>query len=592
MSAGKVSASKKILRSCGGWLGISVLLGGCRGGVLPATIFLTQSIIDSMAQNSGQAIWCVAILGIVMLSDVILFRILEYVNVIVSNRIDRAGGELVLSQCASLPYSYFEDARSCEEIDRIVERYHNVYQGLVQSWSLALSLIISFTGILGYLLSVSPLILLLLIVAVAGPLLLSIFATVKEFASWETFYPFFLKSKYLAELMTKRNNVKEIRLFQYMDYMERVWEDTLQKFHSSQIASNLKPRYLTGFCVFLQYSVSIIVLFFLVPQVRGGTLTLGLFVAVAQAMWSFVGDFQYGLIQIFRCFKEERLFSQRFNSFLSSTNSPNQETFPKDGNIRPFRWIELKDVWFRYTEDSPWVLQGVSMVINRGEKVGLVGENGSGKTTLIKIITGLLQPQRGKVLLNGEKISQQNHWMLMKTASAVFQDFSHFNMTLEENLSLENPDISQNIDKMEEILHQLHPQEDFLKEMRNGFETFLGKEIEDGQDLSGGQWQTVAVARSLLSGKPLLILDEPTAALDPLSEAALCELIYQYQDEKTILISTHRLGAVVHAHRIFTMAQGKMIEAGSHTDLIRENGLYAKLFETQKSWYTHIGPGR
>ena len=232
------------------------------------------------------------------------------------------------------------------------------------------------------------------------------------------------------------------------------------------------------------------------------------------------------------------------------------------------------------------------MVINRGEKVGLVGENGSGKTTLIKIITGLLQPQRGTVLLNGEKISQQNHWMLMKTASAVFQDFSHFNMTLEENLSLENPDISQNIDKMEEILHQLHPQEDFLKEMRNGFETFLGKEIEDGQDLSGGQWQTVAVARSLLSGKPLLILDEPTAALDPLSEAALCELIYQYQDEKTILISTHRLGAVVHAHRIFTMAQGKMIEAGSHTDLIRENGLYAKLFETQKSWYTHIGPGR
>ena len=573
----------QIYKSSRKWIAISIVLSALRGSVFPTTAYLIQRIIDGIGINKDKVFRLLFFLGFLLFLDVILFRIIDYVNIIIENGIDEDGGKWILEKCANLPYASFENADVCQKIDRILEHYKEIYCGYIRAISSFSLLTVMFIGLGMYLLSISPWIFIFLLSAVVLPLLLSIYATVKEFVSWEAFYPFYTKSKYFVDLLTNRKNVKERRMFQYVKYMEKLWEETLKKFHQGQIRSNLKPRFIAGLCVFLQYTATIVVLCVLTSQIQSNSLSLGIFVAVAQIMWSFIGDFQYQLIQTVQCVKQKALFSIQMNSFMQ---------LPDDTAKQELEWkvafqsLELRNVWFRYKEDSPWILRGIDLKIHCGEKTALVGENGSGKTTLIKILLGLLPQQRGEIYLNGEKIDSENRWVLTKTFGAVFQDFAHFNMTLEEYLALGNLSALRDKPKMVAVLRTLCPKENFLAEMKNGFQTVLGNEVDSGQDLSGGQWQIIAIARSLLSGKPLLILDEPTAALDPLAEANICELLYKEWNQ-TILISTHRLGAVSRADRIFTLAGGKIVEVGSHSSLLELKGLYAKLFNTQKAWYIH-----
>lgn len=400
----------------------------------------------------------------------------------------------------------------------------------------------------------------------------------------------------MTELLTKRRNIREARIFQYRRYVEQVWEEALTKFHQGQLKSNLKPRYLSGMCVFFQYFVTIAVLFLLFPRIQEQTMTVGVFAAVAQAMWSFTGEFQYGVIQMVKGLQNGRLFDRKMDEFMEldlEEDDKGGESEEENGKIRlqdqtgsqmQFESLVLKDLWYRYDSQSAYILKGVSLTIRKGQKTALVGENGCGKTTLIKILLGLLAPERGEILLNGILITDQNRSLLRTVTSAVFQDYIQYSLPLEESLNLGRGTAASEKEILA-VLDQLQPQGTFLAAMRDGLDTFLGKEIENGQELSGGQWQTIALARAMLSEKGLLMLDEPTAALDPAAEASLYDLIYEKKRQKTVLLVTHRLGAVAHADCIYVLKDGTISEAGSHHELMQRKQEYAKLFLTQQHWY-------
>ena len=200
-------------------------------------------------------------------------------------------------------------------------------------------------------------------------------------------------------------------------------------------------------------------------------------------------------------------------------------------------------------------------------------------------MTGLLAPEKGEICLNGIPITDENRYLLQKAMSVVWQDFSRFDLTLQENLSLEKLDAKDDMEKMAEILEGLQP--GFMEKMRDGLHTFLGKGIQDGQDLSDGQWQMVAVARTVFSGRQGLVLDEPTAALDPLAEVSVYEMVYDLLQTSAAFLVTHRLGAVVKADQIYVLKDGIISEQGDHMTLLGQNGAYQAMFATQKTWYEH-----
>lgn len=272
---------------------------------------LVQRIIDSIAAGGMLARRYILVLGLVFLADLVLFHAVNYMELLIRDRIEYNGGDYLLKRCGEIRYQYYEDGEIYRKIQEIMSRYKDAEWGRIQSWAFALQLAFRLTGILYYLILAGPWIAVLLTIAMVPPLLLSIHAVKKEFVSWETFFPFYLKARYLTELLTKRRSVREARIFQYRRYVESAWEDALKKFNRGQIASNLKPRYLTGFCVFLQYAITIAVLFALFPQVQAQTLTVGVFTAAAQAMWSFTGEFQYGVIQMAKGFQESMNLGRR-----------------------------------------------------------------------------------------------------------------------------------------------------------------------------------------------------------------------------------------------------------------------------------------
>lgn len=574
-----------------------LFLNAARGLILPATMLLIQRMIDGIAVSSGLAARSVLLLGLTLLADLLLFYGANYLELVIKNRLEYDGGALILARCGSIAYPYYENGAVYQTIQELMNRYPQIFWERIRSLGFALQLAGSLAGIVYYLLQAGPWILCLLSAAIALPLLLSIYATKREFGSWEELLPFYLKSRYLTELLTKRRHIREARIFQYRCYVEQAWEEALMKFHQGQLKSNLKPRYLSGICVFFQYFVTIAVLFLLFPRIQEQTLTVGVFAAAAQAMWSFAGEFQYGVIQMIKGLQNGRLFDRKLNEFLELALASEDEKewesdascvqAPQSEQLAPKPQLEslvLKDLWYRYGAQSAYVLKGVCLTIRKGEKTALVGSNGCGKTTLIKILLGLLVPERGEIWLNGILITDRNRSLLRAATSAVFQDYIQYSLPLWESLNLGRESAASK-KQISAVLDQLQPKGTFLAAMRDGLDTFLGKEIENGQELSGGQWQTVALARALLSEKEFLMLDEPTAALDPAAEAAVYDLIYEKKREKAVLLVTHRLGAVVHADRIYVLKDGAIAEAGSHRELMRRNQDYAQLFLTQQHWY-------
>lgn len=247
--------------------------------------------------------------------------------------------------------------------------------------------------------------------------------------------------------------------------------------------------------------------------------------------------------------------------------------------------ISLVDVGFTYPGADTPAVQGITLEINAGETVVIVGENGAGKSTLAKLLCRLYAPAEGKILLNGQDYRQMPLDAFRREVSAVFQDFARFPATLRENIGFGNLSQLKNDDIIRRVAERigLNP---LIASLPAQLETVLSKELEEGVDLSGGQWQRVAIARALLrSDAHLVIFDEPTAALDPRTEFEVLNVLRQLAHQKTSVIISHRLALARIATKVVVMEQGRIVETGTHDDLMQLGGTYAEMFTRQASSY-------
>lgn len=248
--------------------------------------------------------------------------------------------------------------------------------------------------------------------------------------------------------------------------------------------------------------------------------------------------------------------------------------------------IEFDDVYFCYPGTDTYVLNGCSFTIQSGERIGLLGVNGAGKTTIVKLLLGLYEPSKGRILLDGINLKEYDIEKVRKLFGVTFQDYVSYCLPLREIISF--PDFSaKNDDKQMDLACQRSGFSKVISEWNEGYDTVIGRFYSDnGRELSGGEWQLLGMARAYFADRPIIILDEPSASVDPIQEDRLFEELYRLQRGKTSITISHRLSNTILADKLIILKNGKVIEEGSHSQLIKNDGEYAHLFNLQAKRYT------
>jgi ATP-binding cassette subfamily B protein len=249
----------------------------------------------------------------------------------------------------------------------------------------------------------------------------------------------------------------------------------------------------------------------------------------------------------------------------------------------PHCGIEFDHVSFAYPGNEKMVLNDLNLSIKEGETIAVVGENGAGKSTFAKLLLGLYLPKEGDVSIGGFSTREISPDVFFQKVSGVFQNFQRYKMTLKENIKISDPVHIQEEDRLRQVVKEVNLEEK-SKGLQNGIDTMLAREF-GGTDLSGGQWQRIAIGRGLYREHDLIVLDEPTASIDPLEESRVYHQFAELSKGKTAIIITHRIGSARLADRIVVMGAGTIAGVGTHEELLRENGTYRGMFQAQAQWY-------
>lgn len=384
------------------------------------------------------------------------------------------------------------------------------------------------------------------------------------------------RRNYLYDLFGDKRVVKELRIFGIESYIE-------EKLYQTRDAMNqelwdFKKRDICSFllCEILckcGYVLSIIIAILLLMNHR---LDFGMLAASLVAFTSFQLAAKYFLISLGRI-PECAAFVRDYYDFIDIDEDVHgTEKFEPN-----FDKINVKNVCFAYPNTDHLTISDISLDIKKNESIAIVGNNGSGKTTLVKLLTDLYKVQEGEILYGTQNIKDLETKEFYQNVSIVSQDFVKYEMTLQENIGISDWKQMGNTDKIQELLKQMDLPE--LSEV-DTLNTLLGSEF-DGRDLSIGQWQKLAIARGMFKESSIIVLDEPTAALDPIMETTILKMFLQIAKEKTAIIVSHRIGICREVDKIIVMKKGKVVEIGNHDELLAKKGEYYQLYKMQQKWY-------
>lgn len=382
---------------------------------------------------------------------------------------------------------------------------------------------------------------------------------------------------YLRGLFADKEAVKEMRVMGFEGHVTKRWKEANAEKVRMYRRTNLdlhKKQVCGIILINCCYAFNIGMAFYLMVQ---GRISPGAFAACLTAFTAYDSNLQTLIAVFFNAVSTYHVAEDYYDYFtLPAEEDGSREYQPLQEAIC------AENLFFRYSGSSEDALRGLSCRIEKGEHVVIVGENGSGKTTFSKLLTGAYLPSAGYVAYDGQRTGDLRRKSLYEHISVVLQDFVHYHFSLRENIGISDLGRMGDTEGMEELVRRVAGEE-FL-EKTGGLDVQLGREF-GGEELSGGEWQKIAIARGLWKDSDIIILDEPTSALDPLVEYDILSKFVEMIRDKTSIIISHRVGICRTADKIIVMKEGRMAECGRHEELLRKGGEYAKIWREQARWY-------
>jgi ATP-binding cassette, subfamily B, bacterial HlyB/CyaB len=531
-----------------------------------------QVVIDKVLVHRSMSTLDVLIIGLVAIAmfEAILGTLRTYLFAHTTNRIDVELGARLFRHLMALPIAYFQARRVGDSVARVRE-LENIRQFLTSS---ALTLVIDLFFTFVFLMVMfyySPL--LTFVVLGAFPIYIAISAGATPLFRQRLDEKFRRGAENQAFLVENVTGVETLKALAVEPQMQRRWEEQLAGYVAASFRVISLNNTASQAVQLVNKVVIAAILYFGAKLVIEGSLTVGELVAF-NMLAARVSMPVLRLAQMWQDFHQARLSVARLGDILNTMPEPSFS--PGRAALPAIRGqVSFEHVTFRYRVDASEVLHDVSFSVNPGQVVGIVGSSGSGKSTVAKLIQRLYVPESGRVLVDGVDLTMVDLAWLRRQIGVVLQENVLFNCSVRDNIALADPAMS-----MERVIvaANLAGAHDFILELPEGYDTIIG---ERGSSLSGGQRQRIAIARALIADPRILIFDEATSSLDYESERAIQQNMKEIAAGRTVFTIAHRLSTVRHADRIITIERGRIIEDGSHDELIRSNGRYAKLHYLQ-----------
>ncbi|MDR0669761.1 MAG: ABC transporter ATP-binding protein/permease [Treponema sp.] len=558
---------------------VSSLLNG-------AAILLTQRLLDRAAEfAAGGAVMssvlsALAFLALAHAGNHISVGLINYTGN--KNHLKIVGilRKEINKKAARLAPADFENTEILNYINKAGEGAFNAVSFVMTTMVIFALFLPYFCFVAWYLLSLKPLLVLALGAAFIPAALIQ-FLRVKVFTRLEdASAPVRREADYYEQCMAGREYFKETRILGAYWYFKKLFTDCITLLNRLRWKHELKANGTELAMKLLTLAAYMGVIFLLYTALMGREISVGTFAAVYASidqLFRMMND----LVTIQIGANASRLGTIR--NYLAFMDLP--ERGGADRAVPKTQGIRVENVSFTYPASETKAVDSVSFEIKGGETVAIVGENGSGKSTLVRLLTGLYLPDQGLVSVGGVTTAAASMESLFEHTSAVFQKYQRYQMTLKENIGISRMgagnDTAADSEKLKLSCAQAAVE---MKEFSGGYDTMLSREF-GGIDLSGGQWQRVAIARAFFRDHDLIVLDEPTAAIDPIEESRIYNRFAEIVRDKTAIIVTHRMGSVRLADRILVMKKGALVETGTHDALVNSGGEYERLFNAQKQWY-------
>ena len=491
--------------------------------------------------------------------------------------------EAITDKCAKLEYRFSEDSEIWDTITRAesnaADRIMNGYENIMY----VVRIIIEVVSVLT-----------IIIVAVwwVGLSILGICIPLFYFASWlgkkqygqeRTTAEQERRASYFIDLLNNRELAEERTLFGYTDHINKRWHG--EYIETQRIRFRVRRRSYIGVksstAVLLFISVAVIGI--LLYPLQSGALTVGLFCALVTSLINLVKSLGWQASWSITEISTIREYLKDLSALFGL--SEKEDALSKRANLADYKYekLEFRNLSFAYPGTERKVLENFNFTMRSGLTYAIVGVNGAGKTSLVKILCGMFDNYEGEIYINDKELRTYSSEFIKGFFGIVFQDFARYSIPLKDNITFgctDKPDDS----AIWEILDSLDMGE-WARALPEGLDTPLGKILENSTELSGGQWQRITLARCLLATACVRILDEPTAALDPIAESKLYALFSAITKGFSSILITHRLGAAKLADEILVLEGGCVQEHGTHDELMAKNGLYSQMYESQKEWY-------
>ncbi|MGW4799428.1 ABC transporter ATP-binding protein [Nonomuraea sp. NPDC004297] len=497
-------------------------------------------------------------------------------------QISRVTEEGLYEQTSAVPLAAFDDPDFHDALERATSRGMFIASTVVTSAIDVLSAVIGLIAVAGVLGVLHPVLLPLLLLAVLPDAWAAIRAARMRYTTEYALIPVRRRKWIIGRLLAERDSAAEVRAFTMRGFLLRMYDavavaeqDVRLGLARRQTIARLVGEAIGGIGAGLVYvALGLLLMVAAIPLAVAGTAVL----AIKSAQAS-LANLMYATNRLY----EEGLYFTDFTTFLdlcAARHAPTSDR-PAAATLTGSRRIAAENITFSYPGSDAPALRGVSLEIKRGEVIALVGENGSGKTTLAKILAGLYEPGTGTVHWDDVDLAGVHPDAVRLRTAVIAQDHTRWPLTARYNITM-------GTDRGEPALHAaaaIAGADNVITGLPHGYRTLLDRRFKDGCELSGGQWQRIAVARGFHRDADLLICDEPTAALDARAEHAAFEGLRAHADGRTVVLITHRLASVRYADRIYVLDHGIISEQGTHEALIARGGLYSDLYTLQATAY-------